>query len=311
VWVRTDHAVTDSELVQLARHGEAAALGVLLERHRPSLYALALSILRNRAEADDVVQDTFLIALRRLDDLRDPAAAGAWLRGIVRNSCLMRIRRWRDLPREIPDRAVLSDSGPEAVLERLALRDWVSTALGELSADLRVTVLLRYFTKRATYADIADVLGIPAGTVRSRLNTAKRQIADSLLAAADTVHLDAGALYRERWEQWVDAIDEMNREGSARCYFADCTPDVVVDNPAAGYSTRGIECERRNVEEGLSIGVRLRPTRIVTNPGLTIGEATYENPPNDPQHCPPLHTEIRIHTDHLTRRLILNFGSDS
>jgi RNA polymerase sigma factor (sigma-70 family) len=302
-------AVSDADFVQLAREGEVAALGALLERHRARLYALALSMLRDRDEAHDAVQDTFLLALRRLDDLREPASAGAWLRAIVRNACLTRLRRTREVLGDVPDRAGVVDAGPEAVLDGLALRDWVLTSVNQLTEDMRATVMLRFFTSRTSYAEIAAILGVPLGTVRSRLNQAKRQLADSILDAAAAVHTDHTELVRQRWQEWAGAIDQMDREGVARLYFVDCAPDVIVDNPGAGYRTRGIQGERGNVEEGLDIGVHLRPTGIVASPGITILEATYENPPDHPGHCPPLHTEIRIHPGGQTDRLILHFGS--
>jgi RNA polymerase sigma-70 factor (ECF subfamily) len=287
--VETGVAVSDGDLVRIAREGEVAALGALLERHRARLYALALSMLRDRDEAHDAVQDTFLVALRRLGDLREPAAAGAWLRAIVRNTCLTRARRIREVPGELPDRAGI-DVGPEAVLERLALRDWVLTSLDQLTEGQRATVMLRFFTSRSSYAEIAAILGVPLGTVRSRLNLAKRHLADALLQEAAGVNTDHAVLIRQRWEEWAGAIDQMEREGVARLYFADCAPDVLVDNPGAGYRTRGIQGERGTVEEGLDVGVRLRPTGIVASRGITILEAAYENPPDHPttaRRCTP------------------------
>ena len=101
----------------------------------------------------------------------------------------------------------------------------------------------------------------------------------------------------------------MDRHGNAAAYFDTCSPDVLVDNPAGGYTTRGIRSERHNVESGLALGVRMRPTGIVTGPGITIYEAAYENPAEHPHHCPPLHTEIRVHPRGRTTRLFLHFGA--
>ena len=78
--------IDDVELVHAAQAGNVAALGMLLESHRARLYATALAIVRDRAQAQDAVQEAFLVALRRIQDLREPAAAGAWLQTIVRNA---------------------------------------------------------------------------------------------------------------------------------------------------------------------------------------------------------------------------------
>lgn len=301
--------IGDGELVQLARRGETAALGALLERHHAALYGLALTIVRDRGMAQDVVQDAFLVALRRLGELREPAAAGAWLRAIVRNTGLMRVRRTREIPGAVPDAMPDPDAGPEAALDALATRDWVLSTIARLPEDQQVTVLLRYFTTRPSYSQIATVLGIPIGTVRSRLNQAKRTLAGALLDTAATVHSDHRLIGQERWRQWIGRLDEMEQRSDVAAYFDDCSAEVVVDNPARGYRTRGVDTERRNLEEGLSAGVRLRPTGIVAGVGITIFEATHRNPPDQPHHCPPLHTEIRLHPSGSTTRLILHFGS--
>ena len=80
--------LNDAQLVRAAQGGDATSLGVLLERHRAPLHALALRILGHGPQAQDAVQDAFLIALRNIDRLREPQAVGAWLRVILRNVCL-------------------------------------------------------------------------------------------------------------------------------------------------------------------------------------------------------------------------------
>src|SRR5262249_58414096 len=109
-------AVTDTDLGVLALDGDVHALGALLERCRPSLYATAVGLLRSRADALDAVQDTCVIALLRLGELRDAGAASAWLHAVVRNVCLMRLRQRGELPRGRvePPGAV---PGPEEALD--------------------------------------------------------------------------------------------------------------------------------------------------------------------------------------------------
>src|SRR5262245_14658887 len=84
--------VSDGELVDLARAGEREALAELFERHRVGLYAAALAMLRDREKAMDAVQETFVVALARLDGLREPSAVGGWLHTVVRNCALMQLR---------------------------------------------------------------------------------------------------------------------------------------------------------------------------------------------------------------------------
>lgn len=302
-------ARSDAEFVHAAQRGDAAALGALLERYRAPLYALALSILGDRGQAQDAVQDAFLVALQRLGELREPAAAGAWLRMVTRNAALMQLRRKRDTPVGIADvPAGNVESEVEVALDRLVLRDWVWTALDQLPEELRTTVMLRFFTRQRSYAQIAAILGIPIGTVRSRLNYGKRRLADALLETVAGEYHDHRALVQRRWQERANAVDEMHRHGTAAGYFADCERDVHIHNAALGYHVRGTAGERCNLEQGLAIGVRMRLTGVVASPGITIIEADYRNPPEHPTHCPPAHTEIRIHDRGVTTQVILHFG---
>ena len=148
-------------------------------------------------QAEDAVQDTFLIALRRIGELRDPAAARAWLAAILVNVCRGQLRR--PDARSSRGRAVGS-AGPRQRQRGDrdgALRDWVWTALERLSEPLRLAVMLRYFTGASSYEAIADVCGVPVGTVRSRLSAAKRKLAEELLETAATAHDDAIARWRD------------------------------------------------------------------------------------------------------------------
>lgn len=300
-------AIADADLVRNAHAGDPVALGVLLERHRAPLYASALSMLREREAAHDAVQETFLVALQRLGDLRDPAAAAAWLHAIVRNACLMHIRR---SGRELPDEAPEGSGGVAEVdeaLERLALGSWVWTALEELPEDLRVTVMLRYFTRTRSYRQIAATLGVPVGTVRSRLNQAKAKLADALLETASAEHSDHAKLVEQRTREWEAIAGEIHTAGRASLYSADCAPDVLVAAPCLDYRERGIADHRGDLENNAATGVRIHLTGVVASPGVTIVEGDLINPPHDPHHCPPTQTEVRIHPEGQTTRLLLYY----
>lgn len=86
-------APTDTELVYAAQSGDVRALGLLIARFRPGMRAVALSVLGYSNDSDDAVQDAALVALRRIRDVRDPAAIGPWLYAVVRNVCRSRLRR--------------------------------------------------------------------------------------------------------------------------------------------------------------------------------------------------------------------------
>jgi RNA polymerase sigma-70 factor (ECF subfamily) len=167
---------SDEELVRDARTGDATSLGTLLARHYAGMFAVALAMLRDPADAEDAVQDAMLTALRRLaEDLRDPASAGPWLRAVVRNECRMRLRSPGPVPAERLDDLPSADwiADADRTLDRVATRDWVWHAIRRLSPPLQTVVLLRYFTGVRSYQHIASACGIPIGTVRSRLSQAR------------------------------------------------------------------------------------------------------------------------------------------
>ena len=197
--------MTDAELVRTAQGGDATSLGVLLERHRAPLHALALRFLGHGPDAQDAVQDAFLIALRTIDRLREPEAVGGWLRGILRNVCLRRLRERSQgeslFEEELPRSSVGSgflESSVEETIDRMAMREWVWSALGELPENLQVTAMLRYFGGHSSYEEISATLGVPMGTVKSRLNTVKLRLAEALLQTAGLEHDETHRLAEAR-----------------------------------------------------------------------------------------------------------------
>lgn len=287
--------------------GDVAALGALLERHRAALYATALTVLGDPTDARDVVQDTVLTALARLDQLRDPAAVAGWLHTVARNHSLMRLRAKRELPAADPDPRPTGTLHVEETIEQLAVADWVWTAIDRLPEDQAVTLMLRYFTRHASYREIAAVLDVPIGTVRSRLNQAKVRLAGDLLHTAARAYTDHQALVEARAQWWQAATDELHRHGTGEIYATDCAPDVVVAWPAGGYNERGIGDHRRFVENSVAAGVRMHNTDVWVSEDITIVEGDYLNPPDDPHHCPATHTEIRVHREGQVSRLVLYF----
>lgn len=290
-----------------ARAGDITALGALLERHRAGLYATALSVLGDPTAAKDAVQDTLLTAVTRFDQLRDPAAVGGWLRAAVRNHSLMHVRRNRELPAADLDPRPSGVPHVDEAIDKIAVADWVWTAIDRLPDDQAAAVVLRYFSRHQSYQEIAAVLDVPVGTVRSRLSQARDQLADGLLQTAARAHTDHEALLETRTQWWRAATDELHRNGTGQLYAADCSPDIVVVWPAGAYLTHGIDDHRNGVEDSVAVGVRVRITDVWASRDLTIVEADYRNPPDDPHHCPATHTEIRIHPGGQTSRLLLYF----
>jgi len=277
----------DAELVVAAQSGNVPALGQLLARHETSMRAVALSILGSGPESQDAVQDATLVALQRIGDLRRPEAAAPWLHAIVRNACRMHLRSSVAVPMSHDESvlAAVDPMDPAALLERHEMRDWVWHAVDELSPDLRLVVILRYFTDVRTYGQIAQLCGIPIGTVRSRLSQARVKLHDALMRTADQSHDDAAIRLAAR-DDAENVVDAARRGSFLAELSARWSPTVHITWPT-GKDTYGFDYIVRAMDRDLAAGVRHRIANVVAGRDVVIWESDLINPPHDPFHCPP------------------------
>lgn len=156
-----------------ARTNDEAAFRWLLERYRRRAVRLAAHVLRRPAEAEDVAQEAFIQAFRVLPKLRDDGDFGPWLFKIIVRLCLDRRRlgRWRGEALSLDD-GPPHPSGPasDCTDTRLLVED----LLDRLSPPLRAALVLREM-EGFEYEEIAQMLGVPVGTIRSRLHAARAQ----------------------------------------------------------------------------------------------------------------------------------------
>ena len=299
--------LSDTALVRAAQAGDTAGLGALLERHRARLHAIAVGVVGHGPAAEDAVQETFLIALRRIGELRDPAAARAWLAAILVNVCRGELRR----PSARAKAGVLSWelAGPDTASRAIddgALRDWVWTALERLSEPLRLAVMLRYFSGASSYEAIAEVCGVPVGTVRSRLSAAKTKLAEELLETAAAAHDEAIARWRNA-AQIGEAYLRLQRDGDVRAFDGVLTDDVafvMYDRIERCGATRYAEALVGDFEDG----VRSRVAQVIPGNDVTIVEAWLDSPPEQPLHCPPALTQLHFHRDGPTSRIVSHYA---
>ncbi|WUJ69667.1 sigma-70 family RNA polymerase sigma factor [Kribbella soli] len=280
-------APQDSELLRAANSGDAGALGLLLARHRAGMQAVAVSVLGHSHDAEDAVQEAAMIALRRVGDVRDPDAVGPWLKMVVRNVCRARLRKTSAVPVAEPATVARLDVVPDPaeILDQHALRDWVWTALEDLTPGLRLVTLLRYFTDVTSYEEIAALCDLPIGTVRSRLHQARAKLTDALLNSADGAYDDVAtvtALHRELAEDFM----ESGRRGQLAAAIADrWSSEAQVLWPTGKRTDIGYLPEA--FDRDVSDGVRQEVVNVVASREVVIWEAALISPPEDPTHCPP------------------------
>jgi len=176
----------DSTLVTAAKNGESQAFDFLVKRHEAKTFRIAFRITRNREDAKDVVQESFLKAFMHLDRFQEKSTFSTWLTRIAINEGLMCLRRTRgqrevsvddmqsateDLfPREAPDRG----KNPGEIYEQLETERILCEAMNHLSAESRTVVRLQL--EERTVREIAESFGLGIPTLKSRLLRARRKL---------------------------------------------------------------------------------------------------------------------------------------
>lgn len=158
----------------MAEHAPRADIAQLVADHHAVLYRYAYRLSGSAADAEDLVQQAFLTAHRKLDQVRSAANVRSWLFAVLRNAFLKSCRKQGLV--NAGDLDLSLDSFPEEIPDPpLVDSHELQAALDELPAEFRVVVLMFYFEQRS-YKDIAEELDLPIGTVMSRLSRAKSHL---------------------------------------------------------------------------------------------------------------------------------------
>jgi RNA polymerase sigma-70 factor (ECF subfamily) len=177
---------TDAALISEALAGNTRAFNKLLERHQEMVFALCMRTLRHREHALDAVQDTFVTVFRKLDRFSGDSAFSTWLYRVTLNTCYDQLRkRKRRHTEALPEHHDPADPTTEGLFAAADIRPDIEQALLEIPNDFRDAVLLADL-QGIPLADVAEILGIPVGTVKSRIFRGRRLLADILRNLNDT-----------------------------------------------------------------------------------------------------------------------------
>jgi RNA polymerase sigma-70 factor, ECF subfamily len=176
-------AATDDELLARFIDGDQASFTTLVARHEDRIFALALRMTGDRADALEATQETFIAAFRRAGKFRGESAFGTWLYSIGVNAC-------RDLLRKKKRTPIPTEELPEPISTGASVEDLAGTrmdlarALDELSEEYRQAVVM-HDVGGIPYEEIALRLGVPVGTVKSRISRGRRTLAGLLEQAPE------------------------------------------------------------------------------------------------------------------------------
>lgn len=184
---------TDRDLFSAAKSGDYQAFEEIVRRYHDRVYRLAYGMMKNEAEASDVVQDTFLNVFRHLDSFRADAAPGSWIYRIAANSALMRLRTKRRKPLlSIEDAPAGTDGdtrsiwpvgewtqAPDDKLLTKELMARIEDAISRLPEKYRLVLLMRD-VEGMDNAEVADTLGLTLPTVKARLHRSRLFVRDEI-----------------------------------------------------------------------------------------------------------------------------------
>lgn len=185
---------TDQELIAAFKRGDIEALGLLIERHKAALYGYLLRVTGRREAADDVFQEVWLKLARKPETYRERDKFKAWIFTVARNAAMNYFRSENsrravvssegELPQSAAesgagmlDAAVSTEPGPHEIFENKVLGEKIAAAFGQLSPEQREIFYLRHYSD-LSFREIAQMLGVPIGTVLARMSRATALLRD-------------------------------------------------------------------------------------------------------------------------------------
>lgn len=208
----------DARLVARVRGGQRGAFAAIIRRHNRRLYRLAWSVLRNPAEAEDVVQETYIRAFTQLDSFVGPEGFGAWLAKIALNEARGRLRKAGRAALLVDE--ILQEGGavqliaglddgtpptPERLAAAAELRAALESAIAALPDDFRTVFILRA-VEGMSVAETAALLAIPTATVKTRLHRARAALQRLLHREAEQLMPDLLAFAGARCDRIVERV---------------------------------------------------------------------------------------------------------
>lgn len=190
----TPVVLEDKELIKRSKKGDIDAFEELVCRYERKVYTVAYRLINNHEDANDLAQETFIKAFKAINSFREEAAFSTWIYRITINVCKDELRkRQRQQTTSIDEEVWLEegsiaqqvvdehDTGPEERYIQKETREYLIKLIAQLSPDFRMAVILRDI-QGLSYEEIAEALECSLGTVKSRINRARKALKDKILA---------------------------------------------------------------------------------------------------------------------------------
>lgn len=205
----------DTQLATSVASGDKTAFELLMRRHNRALFRVARAILRDDAEAEDALQEAYIHAYQSIGTFRGDSQLSTWLARVVANEALMRLRKRARRHAIIPftsdpeemNRMPSPDKGPESSAHRAEVRKLLEKHIDALPEAYRPVFMLRA-VEEFSVEETAEVLSIPAATVRTRFFRARSLLREALAQEIDLAYADAFAFAGERCDRIVARVME-------------------------------------------------------------------------------------------------------
>jgi RNA polymerase sigma-70 factor (ECF subfamily) len=212
--VSVPQGIADAELAARIASGDGAAFELLMRRHNRRLYRIARSVLRNGADAEDALQESYLAVYRGIGSFRGDSSLATWLAKLVLNHCLGRKRkalRRENIVAIVPEDpenesiAPIDIDTPDRALIRAELRELLESKVEQLPEAFRTVFMMRC-VEELSVEETADLLAIPQATVRTRHFRARSLLRESLAQDIDVAEQDLFGFDGERCDRIVARV---------------------------------------------------------------------------------------------------------
>ena len=210
----TADRTADAELLRRARDRDEAAIRSIIRSNNRRLYRLARGILRNDSEAEDVVQEAYVLAFTRLDSFRGESSFSTWLARIAINEALGRLRRqrlaveWTFVQPELIEAQIIQfpvSADPEKTMAQRQIQHVVEHAIDELPEPFRIVFITRV-VEGMNVEDTAEILGLKPETVKTRLHRARAMLRDNVEKKIGPVVMEAFPFAGKRCERLTATV---------------------------------------------------------------------------------------------------------
>jgi len=276
------------QTIRAAIAGDESAWNSLYRQHYPWLYGMALRIWGNSPFAKDAVQETFLQAYLKLPQLKDPGAFASWLKTILIRYCNRQFTRINSSVHPDPSLFALRECWEDQINSKLDVQGRqtkIYDTINHLTVPLQSVLMLRYFSNWTSYDQIATILCIPAGTVRSRLNQAKQKMAEQWMQSSDDN--DMAYLQALQWNHlYNNYFQSVHSSPSHREKLLQHFSKDLALIFTSGKKDFGRALIEKEINDDLVYGNHFSQVNVMSSGLLSIVEVQNTNSTEYPDRCP-------------------------